>query len=125
MSRCKFKGKDIATHKWVFGYYLEVDGVPFILPEGKPINDIVQVKPGTVCQDTGKRDKNGAKIFEDDRLLVITDEGVVRLFVVKWVGDNWDSFDTKNRSSCGLDSAFCSQAELDGNIHDNEESDDR
>lgn len=125
MSRCKFKGKNIATHKWVFGYYLELGGIPFILPEGKPLNDIVQVRSETVCQDTGKRDKNGERIFEDDRLLVVTDEGVVRLFVVKWVGDNWDSFDEKNRSSCGLDSAFCSQVELDGNIHDNEESDDR
>ena len=125
MSQRIYKAKADHNDEWVFGYYLELTGVPFILPEGKPLNDIVQVKPGTVCQDTGKRDKNGAKIFEDDRLLVITDEGVVRLFVVKWVGDNWDSFDTKNRSSCGLDSAFCSQAELDGNIYDNEESDAR
>lgn len=120
MSQRLYKAKADHNDEWVFGYYLELGGVPFILPEGKPLNDIVQVKPGTVCQDTGKRDKNGARIFEDDRLLVVTDEGVVRLFVVKWVGDNWDSFDTKNRNSCGLGSAFCSQVELDGNIHDRE-----
>lgn len=120
MSQHLYKAKADHNDEWVFGYYLEVGGVPFILPEGKPLNDIVQVKRDTVCQDTGKTDKNGARIFEDDRLLVVTDEGVVRLFVVKWVGDNWGSFDERNGCSYGLDSDFCSQVELDGNIHDRE-----
>lgn len=125
MSHRLYKAKADHNGKWVFGYYLEVAGVPFILPEGKPLNAIVQVKPDTVCQDTGKTDKNGEKIFEDDRLVIVTDEGVVRLFVVKRVEDGHNSFDEATGRSCGLDSAFCSQAELDGNIHDNEESDAR
>lgn len=120
MSYRLYKAKAAHNDEWVFGYYLEVGGVSCILPEGKPLNDIVQVRPETVCQDTGKRDKYGKRIFEDDRLLVVTDDGVIRLFVVKWVENNWDSFDIKNRSSCGLDSSFCAAVEVDGNIHDEE-----
>ena len=44
-------------------------GVPYILPEGKPLNVIVQVRPETVCQYTGFRDRKVSRIFEGDKLL--------------------------------------------------------
>lgn len=66
MSQRLYKAKADHNGEWVAGYYLEVAGVPFILPEGKPLNDIVQVRPETVRQSSGKKDKRGVEIFEFD-----------------------------------------------------------
>ena len=49
MSQRLYKAKADHNDEWVFGYYLEVAGVPLILPEGKPLNAIVQVRPETGC----------------------------------------------------------------------------
>lgn len=68
MSVRKYKAKDDHNDEWVFGYYLEVGGVPFILPEGKPLNAIVQVKRYTVCQEIGMVDAYGMNVFEGDVL---------------------------------------------------------
>lgn len=62
----RYKAKAAHKDEWVFGYYLEVSGVPYILPEGKPLNAIVQVRPETVCQSSWKKDKSGEEIFEFD-----------------------------------------------------------
>lgn len=68
MSQRLYKAKADHNGEWVFGYYLEVGGVPFILPEGKPLNAIVQVRPETVCQEIGMVDAEGVKVFEGDVL---------------------------------------------------------
>lgn len=69
MSRRLYKAKADHNDEWVFGYYLEVAGVPFILPEGKPLNAIVQVRPETVCQEIGMTDAEKVKVFEGDVLV--------------------------------------------------------
>lgn len=66
MSQRLYKAKADHNGEWVVGYYLEVGGVPFILPEGNPLNSIVQVRPETVCQETGMKDMDGTQIFESD-----------------------------------------------------------
>ena len=68
MSQRLYKAKADHNGDWVFGYYLEVGGVPYILPEGKPLNAIVQVRPETVCQEIGMVDDYGVKVFEGDIL---------------------------------------------------------
>lgn len=68
MSQRLYKAKADHNGEWVFGYYLEVDGVSYILPEGKSLNAIVQVMPETVCQCTGFPDRKGFPIYDKDRL---------------------------------------------------------
>lgn len=79
MSQRLYKAKADYNDKWVFGFYLEVDGVSYILPERKPINEIVQVNPETVCQSSGKKDKHGKEIFEFD---FVTDENADEYMVI-------------------------------------------
>lgn len=68
MSHRLYKAKADHNGEWVFGYYLEVAGISFILPEGKPLNAIVQVRPETVCQGTGDKDKNRTEMWEGDKV---------------------------------------------------------
>ena len=82
MSVRKYKAKDDHNDEWVFGYYLEVGGVPFILPEGKPLNAIVQVKRDTVCQPTGFLDREYSEIYEGDKLL---DPHKSMIVSVQWI----------------------------------------
>ena len=70
--------------EWVFGYYLEVGGVSYILPEGKPLNAIVQVSPETVCQCTGFADRKGFPIYDKDRLLDPHRKVVVSVQWIQW-----------------------------------------
>lgn len=85
MSQRLYKAKAAHNGEWVVGYYLEVGGVPFILPKGKPLNAIVQVIPETVCQEIGMKDMDGTQIFESDIIRIVgrkdwdwNDEKIVR-----------------------------------------------
>lgn len=85
MNQRLYKAKADHNGEWVVGYYLEVAGIPYILPEGKPLNDIVQVRPETVCQEIGMKDMEGTPIFESDIVrdmespdLDWTDENVIK-----------------------------------------------
>lgn len=81
MSSEIYKAQAENNGEWVFGYFLVVDDIPYILPEGRPLNEIVQVRPDTVCKGSGLVDHDGAPIFQDDIVmerLGQNDTGVVR-----------------------------------------------
>lgn len=62
-----FKGKRIYNGEWIVGFYVEIKGESFLFVEGKPCEKY-EVYPETVCEYTGKTDKNGVKIFEHDKV---------------------------------------------------------
>ena len=67
-----FKAKRIDNGEWVEGYYVKGSTRHCILPHlgGYPKWDVDE---NTICQYTGKTDKNGNKIWEND--VVIGREG--------------------------------------------------
>lgn len=63
MRNIEFRGKHLVENKWFYGYYSyeEKTGRHHItLPDGRPFNVI----PETVGQYTGRKDKNGKKIYD-------------------------------------------------------------
>jgi uncharacterized phage protein (TIGR01671 family) len=124
----EFRGKDIRTGKWIYGYlrkiWSSVDSRErfTICPAERFANDgftdtgEVEVIPETVGQYTGLKDKNGRKIFEGDIVSFNFHEKIdVAVVLYKET-----SFMLKTKTcimfglGCSLDSI-----EVIGNIHDN------
>ena len=65
MREILYKGKSIKTGQWIHGYFFKTGEQCYILWGTKnDIPNMIEVDPKTVCQYTGKNDKNGNKIFD-------------------------------------------------------------
>lgn len=129
MREILFRGKEIRTGEWVYGYYYSHDFVRE--GETKPYytdhrirwqisnreNIAEKVDPETVGQYTGLTDKNCKKIFEDD---IISKNGVI-IRIVEW--EEWSTgfFPFNVIEDGGRAYVDAYECEVIGNIHDNPE----
>lgn len=64
-----YRGKRKDNGEWVYGYFRWLADVPVIYPkpdDNRVVTSPVEVCPETVGEFTGRRDKDGTQIFEDD-----------------------------------------------------------
>lgn len=129
MREILFRGKDVDTGEWVYGYYSGPVGA-CECHEICNINDVlgsmVDVDPETVGQFTGLMDKHGKKIFEGDIVrAVLPKTNAISEFV--WpnmvVGFSEGAFVAMRGRYCTPLYSFAPAVEFEviGNVHDNQE----
>lgn len=127
----KFRGKEIQTGEWVFGYYTQGAFIDPTTGE-KTVRHIIHsdhlfdVRENTVGQFTGLQDSEGSDIYEGDILKdkdweVFEDK---KSFVVSFdeISPRFLLGRTDGRSSIfQLDATFANRSVIIANIHDNPE----
>lgn len=129
--RFLFRGKRIDTGEWVEGYL----SYPFCTEKGnesyyfyaKDSLDFFSrcvVDASTVCQCTGRNDKNGKMIYENDIMEAHIDEDFpedVSRFKVEWNGKGWVENHPDGVDREYLDDFDTEHFKVVGNIFDNPE----
>ncbi len=123
------KAKRIDTRKWVEGYVTMPSTVDnkdnpvtyhFNAADGWGSYERVIVSAETVCQYTGKTDKNSKKIYENDIVKVVED--CEEIYVVEWDEDIARYVFVQNGSTItDFGDIYASDTEVIGNIFDNPE----
>lgn len=110
-----FRGKDIKTGEWRFGYYWygKATGTHIIMLP----NSSAEVNPETVGQWTGLTDKNGVKIFEGDVILLVS--FTPDKFAVEFIDGSFCL--VCGESPYGHEITYACDGYIIGNIHDNPE----
>lgn len=117
MRTIKFRAKDIASNKWLYGDILHSEKGVCIFEQGGTRGE--QVQPETIGQFTSLKDKNGGEIYEGDIISILGEKEYLEVrfvrgvFAFLWNGDLDDEFPTGSPTH--------EWAEVVGNIHDNPE----
>ena len=136
MREILFKGKRIDNGEWIEGSLIDLDidsGYCYIVPPYRqastlPIDFLITdrmklVNPETLCQFTGRCDKNGKKIWENDVVWLVYD-GEEHIYQIIWDNSELDFKATNGEENYGSNFEYllcCDEIEVIGNIFDNPE----
>ena len=146
MREILFRGKRIDNGEWVEGYYYKMSETTYCFKEDyerKPVpehhyilqermtdwglpNQMVQIEidPETLCEFTGRCDKNENKIWENDILMAHLDESYpedVTYETIEWGMSGWVTREAGSTDRQYLDEFDLEHYEVVGNIFDNKE----
>lgn len=120
--RYLFKAKRLDTHDWILGFLsMHKTGKYFIRPISGSALCSVEVEKNTICQCTGRKDKNKNLIWENDTVRVKYSDGYEEIADVYYEGSKYFPF--SNEYACEDCNSYCliSKIEVIGNIFDNPE----
>lgn len=137
MREILFKAKRKDNGEWVEGSLMNLDvdsGYCYIVTSYKnastlPINLLITgrmklVDPETLCQFTGRCDKNGNKIWENDIMMAHLDESYpedTTYETVEWGVAGWVTHEANSVDRQYLDEFDTEHYEVVGNIFDNKD----
>lgn len=124
-NRHLFRGKRIDNGVWACGYLYGIWEKRYIL--WGMFNDIpgmIEVDKATLCQCTGRKDKNGKLIYENDIMVAYYDEENPKhgtYVMVVWREYGWVTVENNSDDLCPLDDFTINHFYVVGNIFDNPE----
>ena len=138
--RYLFKAKRTDNGEWVIGnlitnvFFRLGQSIPYILCSDKAEydcfedfteeNGIFEVRPDTICQCTGLKDKNGKLIWENDIMVAHLDEDYPEnetYIRILWCGNGFCSIENGSKDIAQIDKFDREHFEVCGNIFDNPE----
>ncbi len=134
MREIEFRGKEIDTENWIYGYLLKNANDDYMIGYKEKLDekynntnqDIFhilehQINPKTIGQYTELKDKNGKKIFEGDIIKFIYENKEKIRAIVFEKGEFLAKDDTTAFGPTFRHIRLCSNIEVIGNIYDNPE----
>lgn len=130
MREILFKAKRIDNGEWIEGYYqkrydlLGNEEHLIFHADSYTVWEYAEIDPETLCEFTGRCDKNGKRIWENDVLMAHLDDSYpedVTYETIEWGVTGWVTHEANSADRQYLDEFDTEQFEVVGNIFDNPE----
>lgn len=121
-NRYLFRAKQKDNGEWIEGLIWKSFGKLGIMSSDGVYSDFII--PSTICQCTGRKDKNGKLIYENDIMVAYYDEENPEhgtYVMVTWREYGWVTVENNSDDPCPLDDFTIKHFEVLGNKFDNPE----